>query len=305
MSKEIRINKENIHYYFDPKIEPAAYSKVGDTVIFETKDCFNDQIKSDNDLVTSIDMSHINPCTGPLYIEDALPGSVVALKIESITLRNWGVLTLSPKEGVLDEYVKSPYTKIVKIYQKEGFIEFSKDIKVPLRPHIGTIGSTPLFRVPTGRTGNHGGNMDIRFIGAESIVYLPVFIKGGLIMMGDVHANMGDGEICIGVETGAEVKVRILNIYQTLTISSPVIETPQYWITYADAPDGKTGVKEVSKRMIEFLYPRTNLSMEELTLLISITGDVRIAQWAEAGYNYTFYLKMPKNIFEKKFDFKL
>jgi amidase len=293
----IKITKENCSYYFDPKNKPVAYAKVGDTVIFETRDCFNDEIKTENDLSTNINMSHINPCTGPLYVENALPGSVLAVKILDIKLRDWGVLTLTPNEGVLNEFVKSPITKIVKINQEKNIIEYSQEIKLPLRPHIGTIGTTPLLRTPTGRTGVHGGNMDIRYVAPGNIVYFPVFIEGGMLMLGDVHATMGDGEIAIGVETGAEVKIKILNIYNNYIIQSPIIETPTEWITYADAPNGKEGVKEVSKRMAEFLCRKTDITLEDATLLISVIGDISIAQWAEAGYNYTFYLRFPKSVF--------
>lgn len=293
----IIISKENVSYYFDPKNKPVAHAKIGDEVLFETRDCFNDEIKSNKDLSTNINMSHINPCTGPLYIEGTLPGSVLAIKIVDIKLRNWGVLTLTPNEGVLNELVQSPLTKIVKIDQKNNIIHYSDDIKLPLRPHIGTIGTTPLIRTPTGRTGFHGGNMDIRYVSPGNIIYLPVFLKGGLLMLGDVHANMGDGEIAIGVETGAEVKIKILDIYDSCIIHSPIIETPEEWITYADADNGKQGVKEVSKRMAEFLCRKTGITLEDAVLLISLVGDISIAQWAEAGYNYTFYLKFPKKIF--------
>jgi amidase len=294
----IKISKENVSYYFDPNNKPIAAAEIGDEVIFETRDCFNDEIKSENDFSTKIDMSHINPCTGPLYIKGALPGSVISIKILDIKLRDWGVLTLTPNEGVLNELVKSPLTKIVKIDQKNGLIHYSDEIKIPIRPHIGTIGTTPLLRIPTGRTGVHGGNMDIRYVTTGNIIYFPVFVEGGLLMMGDVHANMGDGEIAIGVETSGEIKIKILNIYNNYIITAPIIETPDEWITYADAGNGKDGVKEVSKRMAEFLCKKTGISLEDATLLISVAGDISIAQWAEAGYNYTFYLKFPKNIFK-------
>ncbi|MEM3431343.1 MAG: acetamidase/formamidase family protein [Candidatus Micrarchaeia archaeon] len=297
MNNVIKISKNKSSYFFDPANKPAAYAKIGDVVSFETKDCFNDEITTNKDLTTNINMSHINPCTGPLYIEEALPGSVLVIKIERINLRKWGVLALTPNEGVLNEYVKSPFTKIVKINEKNQYIEFSENIKVSLRPHIGTIGTTPPMRIPTGRTGIHGGNMDIRYVSPGNTIYFPVFVKGALLMLGDVHANMGDGEICIGVETGAEVIIKIIDIYKNTFIPAPIIETENHWITYADAPNGKEGVKEVSKRMVEFLCRKTGISVEEATLLVSITGDISIAQWAEAGYNYTFYLKFPKDVF--------
>lgn len=292
-----RIDRNQVSYFFDPKMPPVATAEVGDRVVFHTRDCFNDELLKETDLATSIDMSRMNPCTGPLSVKGASAGSVLAVRIEDIRLRDWGVLTLIPKEGVLDEYVSGPVTRIVRIRQDAGFVEFAENIRLGLRPHVGTIGTTPAMRYPTGRTGNHGGNMDIRFAGPGTTLYFPVFVDGGLLMMGDVHANMGDGEICIGVETGAEVTVKIEGIYRNVSLPAPVLETQTHWMTYADAPNGKDGIKEVCRRMAEFLCSRTGVSNEDATLLISTSGDVKVAQWAEAGYNYTFYLEFPKAVF--------
>lgn len=291
------ISRDKVSYRFDPNAPAAETADVGDHIIFQTRDCFNDEIRTNEDLATAIDMSHMNPCTGPLYINGTKPGDVVAIHIEDIKLRDWGVLTLIPGEGVLDKYVVSPLTKIVRIDQEEGYVDYAPNIKVKLRPHIGTMATTPHIVFPTGRTGNHGGNMDINRLGVGSVIYFPVFVEGAKLAMGDVHANMGDGEICIGVETGADIQVQIEEIYKDIYIPAPIIETEDCWITYADSPHGKEGILEVCKRMADFLCFRTGISMEDASLLISITGDVHIAQWAEAGYNYTFYLEFPKDVF--------
>ena len=47
----------------------------------------------------------------------------------------------------------------------------------------------------------NGGNMDIRQITAGSTVYLPVWVEGALLSVGDAHAVQGDGEVCV---TGLE-----------------------------------------------------------------------------------------------------
>ena len=70
---------------------------------------------------------------------------------------------------------------------------------------IGTIGTTPLDRTPNRLPGDHGGNIDVPTIGIGASLYLPVFVPGGLLQIGDVHSAMGDGEICMGMECGAEL----------------------------------------------------------------------------------------------------
>ena len=43
--------------------------------------------------------------------------------------------------------------------------------------------------------GPHGGNMDIIEICPGNTVYLPVFVPGGYLYLGDAHAAMGHGEL--------------------------------------------------------------------------------------------------------------
>ena len=296
----IFVSKDHFSYHFDPNLAPATTVEVEERFEVETMDCFSDELKTESDLFTDLDMAHINPCTGPVYVKGAQPGDVIALKIEKITLRDWGILTLIPAEGVLQRLTKSPVSKIVKIHQKsgdDGYVEYGPNIRVSLRPHIGTIGTSPNLRFPTGHTGIHGGNMDIRDLGEGSVIYMPVFVPGGLISLGDVHANMGNAEIAIGVETGAKIELSVQAVYENTFLRAPMIETPTHWITYAEATSGQVGLYDLCTRMAEFLCSRTGVSVEDAALLISITGDVSFGQWAESGQNYTFYLKFPKDVF--------
>ena len=294
------VSKDFHSYHFDPNLKPAATVGVGERFEVETMDCFSDELVSETDLFTNLDMSHINPCTGPVYVKDAQPGDVIAMKIEKIKLRDWGVLTLIPAEGVLQRITKAPVTKIVKIHQNsgsDGYVDYAPNIRVALRPHIGTIGTSPNLRFPTGHTGIHGGNMDIPELGEGSVIYMPVFVPGGLISMGDVHANMGNAEIAIGVETGSRIELTVQKIYENTFLRAPMIETKTHWIAYAEATSGQVGLYDLCTRMAEFLCSRTGVSVEDAALLISITGDVSFGQWSEAGQNYTFYVKFPKSVF--------
>ncbi len=41
----------------------------------------------------------------------------------------------------------------------------------------------------------HGGNNDIKNISRGSRVYLPVYVNGAKLSLGDIHFSQGDGEI--------------------------------------------------------------------------------------------------------------
>ena len=290
----IRISREHHTYYYDRNNEPVATVSVGDQVIFETLDCWRDQLKTDKDRVDSINMSYMNPNTGPVFIEGAEPGDILVVKILDIKCEDHGVLALIPNEGVLQQYVKAPITKIVEI--KDGKTIFSDELVIENKPMVGTIGTTPVGRIPTGLVGDHGGNMDCPAVRVGSTLYLPVFVHGALLQMGDVHANMGDGEICIGVECGAEVIVEIADIIKDRYIPSPMIETDENWYTTANAPALEEAIRIATKRMADFLSEKLGISLEDATLLISIVGNVRISQAAQAGYDVTVHVEFPKYV---------
>ena len=90
---------------------------------------------------------------------------------------------------------------------------------------IGVIGVAPNEgEISCGTPGDHGGNMDTTLIAEGATLYFPVFHKGALFSLGDVHAAMGDGEVCVsGIEIPAKVTVT-LEVIKDQSLSVPVVE---------------------------------------------------------------------------------
>ncbi len=53
----------------------------------------------------------------------------------------------------------------------------------------------PMSPVSTIRPWKNGSNMDINELTAGSTLFVPVFLKGGLIWTGDAHCAQGNGEV--------------------------------------------------------------------------------------------------------------
>ena len=52
--------------------------------------------------------------------------------------------------------------------------------------------------------------MDNKLITKGTRLYFPVRVPGALLQMGDVHATMGDAELCgTGIEIAAQITVRV------------------------------------------------------------------------------------------------
>jgi acetamidase/formamidase len=94
---------------------------------------------------------------------------------------------------------------------KDGKIYWSDELTIPYQPMLGCIGTAPDGGVPTTfPAGPHGGNMDIIEVCPGNIVYLPVFVPGGYLYLGDAHAAMGHGELSAsGLEMPAESTITV------------------------------------------------------------------------------------------------
>jgi amidase len=88
----IRISGENCTYSFSKDNKPAAVAQSGEIVIFETLDCFGNQVQSNNDKLESMDWNRVNPATGPVYVKDAEPGDTLKVTIGKINCRSQGVI---------------------------------------------------------------------------------------------------------------------------------------------------------------------------------------------------------------------
>ena len=68
---------------------PVCRAGSYETVTFVTKDCFDNQFTEEGDVLDSLNWDCINPATGPVYVEGAMPGDVLKVKIEDIGSTNF------------------------------------------------------------------------------------------------------------------------------------------------------------------------------------------------------------------------
>ena len=76
-----RLGRDEVIWSFGPDLEPVLEVEPGETVTFETNDCFTGQIRSEDDLVTEIDLERINGATGPVAVRGAEPGDSLIVEI--------------------------------------------------------------------------------------------------------------------------------------------------------------------------------------------------------------------------------
>ena len=82
----LTIKRETAVYAMSPDNAPIARVRSGETLVFETSDCFGGQIVCEQDRMGTLDWSRINPATGPVFVEDAKPGDTLKVEILKIDL---------------------------------------------------------------------------------------------------------------------------------------------------------------------------------------------------------------------------
>ncbi|WP_315116319.1 acetamidase/formamidase family protein [uncultured Clostridium sp.] len=270
-------DKSKVIYEFSPNNKGVYFVKEGEEFWVETEDCYGGQIRTEKDLRSNIDSSAMNPSTGPIVVDGAEEGDVLCVEVLDIILDNQGVMGASPRLGVLGDKIKEYNTKIILIKDNRAY--FDENIVIPVQSMIGVIGVSPKKEsISCVTPGKHGANMDTKEICKGSKVYLPVFVKGANLAVGDLHASMGDGELSgTGIEIGGKVKLKV-RLIKNKTIRNPRVDSKDYLITIASATSYKEAIAEAVDDMVEVLKELFNLKFEDAYRLLGATCDLRISQ---------------------------
>lgn len=273
-----KLSKDNLFYAMSKDNEAKLKVKLGDTVDIETHDCFTGQITSEEGAFGGLDWDRINPASGPIYIDGIKAGDVLKVTINSIDISDTGVMVTGPGLGVMGDVLNDTLVRIYDVDNENDTVDFN-GLSIPVNKMIGVIGVAPADEaVNNGTPDTHGGNMDSLKIAEGITLYLPVYHDGALFGLGDVHAAMADGEISVsGLEVSANVNVTF-DKAQNLSTEHPVILNDEGIYLNVSDESLDTAVDTSVHKMAEMLQPKTDLSMEEFTMLMSLTGQTQINQ---------------------------
>ncbi|WP_456459762.1 acetamidase/formamidase family protein [Reichenbachiella sp.] len=272
------------HNKWSRTIAPVLSVPSGAIVEAFTEEATDAQLNINSTLedMASVSFDPIHPLTGPIYVEEAQPGDVLAVTMHKIEVGNWGWSAIFPGFGYLADTYTEPRLKIFEIDSTDRLIHFSDKIKIPTRPFAGVMGVAPdtdslLSTIPPRA---NGGNMDDPNMVEGTTVYFPVFVEGALFSIGDAHAVQGMGEVS---GTAVESPMRFVFELKLLKGQKPYLNEPQYETDdyYAVTAFGTTidaATKKAVKYMIEYLVNEHNLTEEDAYILCSLAGDLKIAE---------------------------
>jgi acetamidase/formamidase/ketosteroid isomerase-like protein len=236
--------------------------------------------------------------TGPVYVEGALPGDVLEVKVLSIDLPiDYGY---NGCNGFLPENCdREVPSKIIALDRKNMTAEYVPGIVVPLRPFFGSMGVAPapeMGRVTSNPPGKHAGNLDNKELVAGSTLYIPVFVPGALFEVGDGHAAQGDGEVDqTAIETSLRGRLQ-LTVRKDMKLTWPRAETATDYISMAADPDLTVATKTAIQEMVDFLASSRKLTRHQAYQVVSIAGNVAMTQLVDKP-NLGVHVRLPKHIF--------
>lgn len=291
----IRISDEYVVDILDKKNEPKAFCHSGDIVVFETRDCYDNSLTSEERPLGDRGDALENPATGPLYVREARKGDILKVEILKIALRSWGAMRTSVSGGEFRERYEKRTARIFSL--KENRIVFDDRLTLTPDPMIGVIGTAPAGEgVYTHTPGEHGGNMDCNKITEGSVLYLPVNTDGALLALGDIHARMGDGEVLIcGLETAAEVTVRV-TVIQDSRIPTPFLRCRGRVMTIQSAVTLDEAAHLASNRMYDFIQSVSGQDDVHTGMLMSLVSDLAICQVVDP--QKTVRSEIPESVLE-------
>lgn len=285
-------------FAFDSNNQCVARVEDGETVVFRTHDCFDNQLDEAGSTIGNLNWDCINPATGPVYVENAKAGDVLKVEILEIKLGKQGVMCALPDNGVLGSLVKEESIRRLKV--ENGKVFFGEDITFDVNPMIGVIGVAPKKGgINCGTPSNHGGNMDNKRITEGATLYFPVFHDGAIFSLGDVHAAMGDGEVMVsGVEIAADVKVR-LSVVKDVCIETPMLENDSICGVIYSHENIEQAIFHAVRIMNEIVQKQLGLSFNDAGMLLSAVGNLKFCQVVDP--ERTVMMCVPKTMLEKLF----
>ena len=289
----------NVYYTALGSYEPVLRIADGDTVITTTVD------NAGRDASDQQATSGGNPQTGPFYIVDAEPGDTLAVRFDKL----WPNRVIGRTSTIIAPNVVDPYY-VMQMPREHVEAEWELDLEggtatlikpetklgrftLPLAPMLGCFGVAPPRGqvISTATSSTHGGNMDYKGFVSGVTVYLPVFVPGALLFMGDGHAVQGDGEIVgTGIEVSFDVQFTV-KLLKGKRINWPRAESDDYIMTAGNARPLEQALQHATTEMVRWLQQDFGLDARGTHVLMGQCVEYDVGNIFDPAYTMVCKLR--------------
>ncbi len=294
---------EPLSYYgvYTAKEPPVLHIFPGDTVNTRTMDAARD-----TNIPRHSNGADVN--VGPFYVEGALPGDTLVVKLLKITPNK----TVGRQGSRFNQYSVTQAYQVAAKYDPNFNGSWNQDVAkgtatlpatpglphltIPLKPMLGCISVAPAGEEQYRGTdlGPFGGNLDYNDNVAGTTLYFPVFHPGALLGMGDAHGAMGDGEVVgTGLETSVDVTftVDLIKGYQTPQVRA---ETADYLISFGVAGSVQDSIQLATSQLATWIKKQYSLNDSEVAILFGATLKYDLTELVDPHFNVA--AKVPKSV---------
>lgn len=286
---------QTVHWgHFNASIPAVLQVESGDEVVIDTfsggmsevadPSLFRPEHRLIVDTVPQIMGPHI--LTGPVHVKGAEPGDTLEVRILDIELTtDWGWNIIRPLKGALPEDFPNLSRRVIPIDRQTNMARLPWGIDVPLRPFFGIIGVAPppaYGLVSSVEPREYGGNIDNKEFIPGTSLFLPVFVPGANLSVGDGHAVQGDGEVCLtALETCLKGRFQVIVHKQSLNFPRAI--TPTHYISMGMDVDLDDAAKQALRNMIKWLTEIKPWTAEEAYVFCSLACDLHVTQLVDGN----------------------
>ena len=271
--------KDNVYNHFSRDNLPALTVSDGETFKVETQLHGGAWLNSLSALWDPSKSRGPNLCT-VIAVEDAHPGDTLAVRIIDVRPGRLGYTGFAGWRNKLSQLIYpndwDVVTKTVEI--RDGYVEWSDQLRLPVRPMIGTIATAPAEGQQTTQYAyENGGNMDVQEVTSGTTIYLPINVEGALLHVGDCHAILGDGEIPHGgaIECQALVTLQVSLIRGRKGNKWIRLENDEYIMTIANRTGIKDSFCQATHELIDWMCEDYGFTPQEAYLLLGQVLEAR------------------------------
>jgi acetamidase/formamidase len=290
---------------------PALRVQPGTVVEVTTEDCYNGKVRSVDDLPSLVcEFPYLNPVTGPIHVEGARPGDLLAVHFVDIRpRRDWAVSSTFPHFGALTTthstaMLHDALEEVVWLYDvdvERGVVRYHARrsdhvIELPLDPMHGTVGVAPAAgEVMVSITpAAHGGNMDTPELRAGTTLYLPVNVEGAQLALGDGHCRQGEGEVCGTAVEAAMETVVIVDVVPGAATGWPRMENDDYILSTGSVRPLEDAFRVSQHDLVTWTGDLLGMHQLDALQLVSQAGLAPAGNVVDT--NYTMVAKLPTSV---------